>query len=328
MDSTQARRIGLYGTGRAATQLVGAIAASPHTLTTAIVFFAEQAGRDIGTLTGGPAVGVTATTDLEGAIRSGEFDVLAYAGLKGEVLYRAIDLCVDAGVDLVHACFVHPRVTLDPELYTRWNTRAAETGARVVGTGMLPGFWLDVLPALLSSALPSPVSIVGESRSDITPWGRGVLADEMGLGTPATPGRPGPVGGVLHESAAMIADVLGLTGYETKVEGGFVVAEAATEVIGIEIGPGDRVGFDQAAVVVHDGRERVRIAWKGLPQGSFEGYERSMFVTATGGDGSACTLKITPAPDPYPGTAARIVHAAGAFGSLPGGLHTPVQLGI
>ncbi|MFC8386674.1 hypothetical protein [Nocardia sp. NPDC057272] len=328
MDPTQSRRIGLYGTGRAATKLVSAIAASPHTLTTAIVFFDEQAGRDIGSLTGGPAVGVTATTDLEGAIRSGEFEVMAYAGLKGEVLYQAIDLCVDAGVDLVHACFVHPRVTFDLELYTRWHTRAEETGARVVGTGMLPGFWLDVLPALLSSALPSPVSIIGESRSDITLWGRGVLVDEMGLGTPATPDQPGPMSGVLHESAAMIADVLGLTGYETHVEGGFVIAEAATEVIGIEVSPGDRVGFDQAAVMVHDGRERVRIAWKGLPQGSFEGYERSMSVTAIGGDGSACTLKITPAPDPYPGTAARIVHAVGAFGSLPGGLHTPVQLGI
>ncbi|MFQ6226537.1 hypothetical protein [Nocardia sp. NPDC002869] len=327
MNSTQSRRIGLYGTGRAAGELVGAIAASPHTLTTAIVFFDDQAGQDIGTLTGGPATGVLATTDLEGAIRSGDFDVLAYAGLKGEVLNRAMELCVDAGVDLVHACFVHPRVGLDPDLYARLHERAAETGARIVGTGMLPGFWLDVLPALLSSALPAPVSIIGESRSDITSWGRGVLADEMGLGTPAD-GQPGPIGGVLHESAEMIADVLGLSGYEAKVDGGFVTAEVATDVAGIQIRPGDRVGFDQAAVVVHEGRERVRIAWKGLPKGSFEGYERALTVTAVGGDGSRCTLNITPAPDPYPGTAARIVHAAGAVAALPGGLHTPVRLSI
>ena len=327
MNSTQSRRVGLYGTGRAAAQLVGAIEASPHTLTTAIVFFDEQAGQDIGTLTGGRATGITATTDLEGAIRSGDFDVLAYAGLKGEVLHRAMELCADAGVDLVHACFVHPRVKLDPEMYSRLQTCAEGTGARIVGTGMLPGFWLDVLPALLSSALPAPVSIIGESCSDITAWGRGVLADEMGLGTLAD-GQPGPVGGVLHESAEMIADVLGLTGYESKVYGGYVTADAATEVAGIQISPGDRVGFDEAAMVVHDGRERVRIAWKGLPKGSFEGYERSLTVTAIGGDGSECTLRITPALDPYPGTAARIVHAVGALGALPGGQHTPMQLGI
>lgn len=67
---------------------------------------------------------------------------------------------------------------------------------------------------------------------------------------------------------------------------------------------------------------------EGTAQGFFEGYERSLTVTAIGGDGSECTLSITPALDPYPGTAARIVHAVGALGAQPGGQHTPMELGI
>ncbi|RFA27774.1 hypothetical protein CAI21_14265 [Alkalilimnicola ehrlichii] len=324
---TETRRVGIYGTGKAAGEIVRAVASSPHTLTTAIAFFDEQAGQDIGVLTGGAPVGVLATTDLEGVVRSGDFEVLLYAGLSGDVLYKTMALCADAGVDMVHACFAHPRLRLPPEMHERLQERAAATGSRIVGTGMLPGFWLDVLPSLLTSALPAPVSIVGQACSDITSWGAGVLADELGLGRPPEDGV-GPIGGILQESAEMIAEVLGLGGVKSERRGGFVIAEAATEVAGIQVSPGDRVGFDESAVVLHDGKERVRLGWTGLPGGSFEGFERALLVTAIGGDGTEIVIDVTNPLDPYPGTAARFVHAIRGVQPLPGGLHTPVKLSI
>ncbi|MFT0139212.1 hypothetical protein ACEK07_30405 [Alcanivoracaceae bacterium MT1] len=324
---TQTRNAGLYGTGKAAGQIVRALEASPHRLTTAISFLEEEAGQDIGVLTGGNALGIPVTTDLEAAIGSGDFDVLLYAGLSGDVLYHTMGLCAEAGVDLVHACFAHPRLRLAPDLYAHLQSRAQASGSRIVGTGILPGFWLDVVPSLLTSALPAPVSIVGQACSDITSWGFGVLANELGLGQPPEDGQ-GPVGGILQESAQMIAEVLGLEVGQPKRHGGFVVAEADAEVTGINIRPGDRIGFEEYAVITHEGRERVRIGWTGLPGGAFSDFKRGLSVKAIGGDGTEIVIDITNPLDPYPGTAARFIHAVHGVQSLPGGLHTPVRLSI
>ena len=327
MLSTPALRIGLYGNGRAATEVLKALPAE-FTLTKSVVFFDEQNGQDIGTLTGGTPVGVTATTDLEGVVRSGDVDVLVYTGLSGDTLIRAMQLCAEAGIDLVHACFVHPRVKLEPEVYSALQAAACESGSRIVGTGILPGFWLDVLPALLVSALPAPISIRGRSVADISLWGRGVLEREIGVGSPAQDGEPGPVGGVLHESAQMLAEFLGVSG-KCDIRGGFVVADTTTTTLGIDVAAGDRLGFDQAAVFIDsDGSERIDLSWCGLPADAVDGFTRSLVLTLIGGDGSQITLDISTPPDPYPGTAARLVHAVRGLQSLPGGFHTPVELAI
>lgn len=323
----KARKVGLYGTGKAAGQIVRALALSPHTLTSAITFLQHEEGQDIGVITGSAPLGVTVTTDMEGAIRSGDFEVLLYAGLSGEVLYKVMGLCAEAGVDLIHACFVHPRVRLDPDMYASLQERATVSGSRIVGTGMLPGFWLDVLPSLLVSALPAPVSIVGQACSDITSWGSGVLANELRLGNPVD-GEPGPIGGILQESVEMIAEVIGLGSTKAERRGGFVVSESTTEVTGIPIRPGDRIGFDEHVVVVEDSKERVRIGWTGLPGNVFEDFERSLSIKLIGGDGTEIVVKLVTPEDPYPGTAARFIHAIHGMQGLSGGLHTPVHLSI
>ncbi|QER40229.1 hypothetical protein F2A31_11135 [Acinetobacter suaedae] len=321
-----AKRVGIYGTGKAASEVLKALKHSPHLLTSAIVFFPEHNGQDIGTLTGNEPTGIVATTDLESTIRSGTFDVLIYTGLSGEILYQAMSICADAGVDFVHACFAHPKLRLNPELYSQLQQRTSETGSRIVGTGMLPGFWLDVVPALFASALPAPVSIVGESYADITTWGYGVLAHEIGVGKPPEQGMAGPVGAILQESALMIAETLGL---ETVPErnGGFVISDIVTDVIGIPVKIGDRIGFDEAAIVQHEGKERIKLVWKGLPA-NYHGFTSSLTITITGGDGSKIKLDTVRPSDPYPGTAARLVQAVHGIQSLPGGLHTPVKMSI
>ena len=322
--TTATLRVGLYGNGRAATEVLEALPAE-FTLTKSIVFFDEQNGQDIGTLTGGAPIGVVASTDLEEAIASGELDVLIYTGLSGDVLVHAMRLCAEAGVDLVHACFVHPRVELTSAEYDVIERAAIASGARIVGTGMLPGLWLDVLPSLLTSALAAPVTIHAASRADITSWGAGVLAGELGIGELHVD-EPGPIGPQLQQSALLIAEVLGIGSPLAEDQGGFVVADTATSVAGIDVDPGDRVGFDQSAVVFDGETERIRISWKGLPAASFDGFVPGLEITATAADGAQAVLRIDRPADPYPGTAARLLHAVRGIRALPGGLHTPVDL--
>lgn len=195
-------------------------------------------------------------------MRPGSFDVLLYAGLSGETHVEAMTLCAEVGVDMVHACFVHPRVALTAAVFGRLADRAGRSGSRLVGTGMIPGLWLDVLPSLLSSRLPAPVSVRARRASDITSWGADILIHELGVGSHRVGSAEG-VDQLLRASAQMIAEVLGLDGLAPESRGGLVLAIDGTRVGEIEVRRGEVEGVRKEVVVVQDGRERVSLAWSG-----------------------------------------------------------------
>lgn len=325
------RRVAIYGSGRTAGELVKELRHSRHVLAAAIVHSARRAGQDLGVLTIGEPIGVTATADLDAALRSRTFDLLLYVGLTGERHAAVMAACADAGIDMVHACFVHPRVALEGELYRRLADRAAATGARIVGTGMIPGLWLDVLPSLLSSGLPAPVSVRGRRLSDISSWGSDVLRQELGVGSKQTGASP-RIDLILRESAHVIADALGLAEFSCETRGGFVQAEAPGKVGEIDVLAGQVEGFRQEFVIVPAGQERVRLEWTGLAnvasRVSGSGKAEPVEITMAGGDGSRIELRVNPPLDPYPGTAARMVGAVTAIGSLSPGLHPTTALPV
>ncbi|MEU4418966.1 hypothetical protein, partial [Nocardia salmonicida] len=269
-------RVALYGTGRTAGEIVRALDAVPHKLVRGAVHSAHRAGADLGDLTIGRAIGVSTTDDLDQLVRSDDIDLLLYAGLGGPRHVEAMTLCAETGVDMVHACFVHPRATLPRPVHDAIHGRASATGARIVGTGMIPGLWLDVLPALLTSGLPAPVSVNGSRVSDISSWGADVLAHELGVGTGRT-GHATEPDRALRESARMIADVLGLGDLEPESRGGLVAAETDTQVGTLDVRRGRVLGFDQEVVVRDGTADRIRLAWAGLPGGRQEpGEEKTV----------------------------------------------------
>jgi hypothetical protein len=325
------RRVAIYGSGRTAGELVKELRHSPHVLAAAIVHSAHRAGQDLGTLTIGEPISVTATADLDAALRSGTFDLLLYVGLSGVRHAEAMAACADAGVDMVHACFVHPQAALDKGLYRRLADCAAATGSRIVGTGMIPGLWLDVLPSLLSSGLPAPVSVRGRRLSDISSWGRDVLRHEIGVGSTQTCASP-RVDLILRESAHMIAEALNLREFSLETRGGLALAEEPIRVGEIEVLPGQVEGFRQELVVTGAGRERARLEWTGLAEVasrvSNSGTAAPVELHLAGGDGSEIALQVDPPLDPYPGTAARMVRAIAAIGTLSPGLHPTTALPV
>lgn len=317
-------RVGIYGSGRTATELVTALRGTPHEIVAAVVHSPERAGTDLGELTDGTPLGVPASADLEGAVRSGDFDLLLYAGLAGAGHEHAMLLCADEGVDMVHACFVHPQVGLGAAAYLRLSERAVASGARIVGTGMIPGLWLDVLPALLTSALPAPVSVRAERCSDIASWGVDVLRTELGVGTRQT-GTAVRIEALLRESAHMVADALGLAGATTESRGGLVLASGGRNVGPITVQDGEVEGFRQQVAVVVDGAERVLLSWSGLAGVT---GDHDIELLLTGGDGTELTVRASAPLDPYPGTAARMVRAVTGVQALPPGLHPTSALAV
>jgi hypothetical protein len=320
-------RVAIYGSGRTAGELLKELRHSRHELVAGIVHSAHRAGQDFGALTIGEPIGLTAMADMDATLRSGTFDVLLYAGLSGERQAEVMAACAEAGVDMVHACFAHPRVALDEGLYRRLAHRAEASGARIVGTGMIPGLWLDVLPALLSSGLPDPASVRGRRLSDISSWGSDVLRQELGVGSTQT-GMSERVDLILRESARMLADALNLGDIALEARGGFILAEAPVRVGQIDVLPGQVEGFRQQIIAAVAGRERVRLEWAGLSDTASRIAGASVDLHLSGGDGTEITLGINPPLDPYPGTAARMVRAISGIGMLAPGLHPTTALPV
>lgn len=325
----KSRRVAIYGSGRTAAELVKALQHSRHELIAAIVHSQHRAGQDFGNLTIGTPIGVVATADLDAAIRSGAFDLLLYTGLTGERQAEVMVACAEAGIDIVHACFVHPGAALDDNLYQRLSDRAAVSGSRIVGTGMIPGLWLDVLPALLSSGLPDPVSVKGRRLSDISSWGSDVLRQELGVGSRET-GSCARIDLILRESARMIADALNLGDIALESRGGVILAEAPITVGQIDVLAGEVEGFRQEVAIAIKGRERVRLEWVGLAGAASRVRDANAAVDLrlSGGDGTEITLSVNPPLDPYPGTAARMVRAISGVDMLPPGLHPTTALPV
>ncbi len=328
MDS---RRVAIYGTGRTAGCLVRELEHSPHVLAAAIDHAPERIGHDLGTLTKGDPIGVTVTDDFDAALRSGAFDLVAYVGLSDERHIEVMTACAEAGMDMVHTCFTHPKLALEDEFHRRLTDQVAATGSRIVGAGLTPGLWFDVLPALLSTGLAAPVSVRGRQLSDISGWGRGVLIDEMGVGTTRT-GVPPRADLALSEPAHMLAEALNLTDYSLESRSRLVAAEEAVTVGDIEVSPGQVEGARLELVVIAGGQERVQLEWIALAdifsRMSASGEAKPLEIRLTGGDGSEMEVLITPPLDPYPGTGARVVQAITAIGALPPGIHAPTALPI
>lgn len=325
------RKVAIYGSGRTATELVRALTHSSHAIVGSIVHSSRRAGKDLGSLTIGQEIGVVSSTDLATQVRSGTFDLLLYAGLSGKVHEEAISLCIDAGIDMVHPCFVHPEVALGPELRQRLESRAVTTGSRIVGTGVNPGLWLDVLPSLVSSALPAPVSVRARRVSDISNWGADVLRHEVGIGS-ARSGTVEKIDQLLRESARMIADALELTDAKAVERGGYVIAENSTRVGEVDVLAGQVQGFRQEVAVESAGVDRVRLQWHGMagrdPEASASANMSGVEIEATGGDGSSVSMQIVPPLDPIPGTAARMVRAIAGLTVLPPGFHATTALAV
>ena len=137
-------------------------------------------------------------------------------------------------------------------------------GVTVLGTGVNPGFVMDLLPVFLTG-IAQEVERVEAVRVVDAGTRRGPLQRKIGAGiTPAefeerkATGRFGHVG--LPESVAMIAAGLGwsLARIETSLRPVLAERPYASDVVRVE--PGNVLGIDQVATG-HDasGRERIRL---------------------------------------------------------------------
>jgi 4-hydroxy-tetrahydrodipicolinate reductase len=147
-----------------------------------------------------------------------------------------------------------------PDISRKLDRRARETGVRVLGTGVTPGFIMDFLPLVIATACQQVRSIRVERVVDVGSR-RMQLHRRRGLSVRVSRGaNDGTIGHVgLRESLFMIADSMGcrLDDVQETLEPVVAKARCKTEFFSVE--RGYVRGLRQSAHGLSAGREVVRL---------------------------------------------------------------------
>ena len=225
----------------------------------------EAVGQDVGEASGGAAVGVRVRDDAEAALAEWRPDVVLHTTasfldrIEGQLL-----ACVAAGAHVVSSSeeLVWPYAR-DAAFAERVDAAARQAGVAVVGTGVNPGFVMDLLPVVLSGVC-ARVDRVDVSRSVDAGRRRGPLQKKVGAGLSEAAFREREAaGGFGHigmvESARVLAAGLGWDGVDVEETFGPHLATDDHETEHATVRAGDVAGIHQTATVRQDGVLRATL---------------------------------------------------------------------
>jgi 4-hydroxy-tetrahydrodipicolinate reductase len=181
--------------------------------------------------------------------------------------YRQIEPMVRGGVSVVSSCeeLLYPRLR-EPDLSARLDKLCRKTGARVLGTGVNPGFVMDLLPVCLT-AVSREVRAVSIQRVVDASSRRGPLQRKIGSGLAPSrfrqlfrEGRAGHAG--LKESLALVAHSLGWSVRDLTETGRPIVATRGIRTQHVKVRKGETCGLHQRATAKVDGKVRLTLDLK------------------------------------------------------------------
>jgi len=236
-------------------EIVGAIDASP-----------AKAGKDLGDVAGiGHAVGIPVSFESEPLLKDVYADVVVQCtGSSLTEIYPQIMSIISSEKSVISSCeeLAFPWMRY-PEISQKLDRRAKETGVRVLGTGVNPGFVMDLLPLMLATATRQVKTVRVTRVVDVTTRRiqlqrkAGVGLSVLGFQQAANAGAVGHVG--LRESAMMIADTLGWRLDELSETLEPVVAKERRKTEYFSVDRGYALGLRQSARGLVSSKEVLRL---------------------------------------------------------------------
>ena len=236
-------------------EIVGAVDANP-----------SKAGRDLGEAAGlGRRLGISVSYDAESLLREVYADVVVHTtGSSLTKVYPQLLMMLTCEKSVVSSCeelsFPWKRY---PEISQQLDRKAKEAGVRVLGTGVNPGFVMDLLPLMAATASRQIKSIRIERVVDVSTR-RMQLQRKVGVGISvkafqqaADAGAIGHVG--LRESLYMVADTMGwrLDDVAETIEP--VIAQNRQNTEYFSIDRGYVIGLRQSTTGVVSGRQMLHL---------------------------------------------------------------------
>ena len=295
---------------------------------------ASRAGLDVGRAIGLERdLGAQVGTDLAAVIRESRPQVAIQATCSSvSDAMDEIDLLLRHGVSVISIAeqMAYPALS-SPALAERIHRAALEHGVAVVGTGVNPGFVLDLLVIVLTAVCADIRSISASRVNDLAAYGPTVLASQgVGLSPEAfaeglAEGRVvGHIG--FPESIHLVAAALGWDIERIEEKRQAIIAAVRRETPFVTVEPGQVAGCLHTAVAYRRGLPVITLSHPQQVQPQREGTETGDSITITGtpdlrlaghpeipGGEATCALAVNMIP--------RILNAAP-------GLHTMVDLPV
>ena len=213
-----------------------------------------KVGNDLGRLTGIARLkGKRIHASFEELARQCLPDVVFHtAGSRFTLAFDQLEPMVRRGVSVISSCeeLVFPQLE-EPALAKRLDQLCRKSGARVIGTGVNPGFVMDVLPVCMT-AVSTKVTGIRIERVVNASTRRGPLQRKIGSGmAPAEfrrrfrAGLAGHAG--LKQSLALVAHCMGWTLGRINETCEAVVARRRIRTAHLEVQPGQTCGLKQHA---------------------------------------------------------------------------------
>lgn len=246
-------------TDAGALSLVGAVDIDP-----------EKVGRDVAAVIGGDVAptGVTVSEDADAVLADAEPDVVLHTttsfldGVTDQLVQ-----CARSGAHVVSSTeelsFPYDR---DPEAAEQLDRVAKEEGVVIVGTGVNPGYAMDILP-LMATGVCTDVRAVHVERVVNASERRRPLQEKVGAGISTeafekkkATGTFGHIG--LRESLLMVADGLGWSLDEVEEILQPVHADAPVDTGYRQVAAGEVAGIHHAAAGIVDGERPLTLDLK------------------------------------------------------------------
>jgi len=186
-------------------EIVGAIGKNP-----------AKIGKDLGETLGLDKIGVVISADAEEVLYNTNAHVVLHStdSFTKTVWQEIITIC-DSGKNVVTiAEELSYAQGLDPELAARIDEAANANGVTVLGTGVNPGFMMDMLVACISGVCLNVDSVKAARINDLSPFGPTVMRTQ-GVGTTVEEFNKGVADGSIvghigfQQSARIIAEAIG-----------------------------------------------------------------------------------------------------------------------
>ncbi|MFO1514063.1 MAG: dihydrodipicolinate reductase [Verrucomicrobiota bacterium] len=229
----------------------------------------EKIGKPLAEITGDPALrGASVYRSLEELVAKHKPDVIFHTAVsKIRAAYEQVEPMVRQGISVVSSCeeLLFPQLR-EPELAVKLDKACKDGRAHVLGTGVNPGFVMDVLPVCMTGVCRH-VKAVHVQRVVNASTRRGPLQKKIGSGlAPAeferlfNESKAGHAG--LKESAALLAHCLGWKLSELTETGKAMVASHDIRTRHVEAKKGQCCGLHQTVVGKVDDETRLTLDLK------------------------------------------------------------------
>lgn len=259
----------------------------------------DKQGKDLGEVLGLDGITGVQVTPIQELVKiEADIVIQATTSYTREAFPDIMEL-VQSGKNVISIAeeMSYPGVT-EPSLAKEMDEAAKKVGVTILGTGINPGFVLDVLILTLTGTIGTVRSIQASRINDLSPFGYGVMKTQ-GVGTNPEEFidglKEGSISGHIGflQSVHMIADALGWNLDDVIETREPIISSVLRKTPHVTIEPGMVAGCNHSVKGISNGSPVIVLEHPQQVHPHLEGVETGDYIRITG-DSSSVDMTIKP----------------------------------